>query len=114
MPCRPAAINAAIARYGLTSAPGILDSVRRCWPCPTMRKPHVRLSWPHARVVGAHDAAAYRLYELMLGARKIAISSALAICPARYRLNVSDSPSKVFLPSFQRLECTWHELPIHR
>jgi len=36
------------------------------------------LSWPQASVVGAHDAAAYRLYELMLGARKIAISAAHA------------------------------------
>src|SRR5450756_896455 len=79
-----------------------------------MRKPHVRLSWPQARVVGAQLPAAYRLYELMVGARKIASSDAYAICPARYCRKVSDSPSKTLRPSFQRLECTWHELPIHR
>ena len=49
---------AANARYGFASAPGIRVSVRSAGPCPTIRKPHVRLSWPHASVVGAHEPAA--------------------------------------------------------
>ena len=84
MPCSPAAISAANARYGLTSAPGIRVSGRRDAPCPTTRNPHVRLSWPHASVVGAQLPATKRLYELTVGAKKIASSRAQAICPARY------------------------------
>ena len=49
---------AANARYGLTSPPGIRVSTRSACPWPTTRKPHVRLSWPHARVVGAQLPAA--------------------------------------------------------
>ncbi len=56
MPCRPAAIVAAYARYGLTSAPGMRDSSRNDGPCPTTRNPHVRLSRLHASAVGAHDS----------------------------------------------------------
>ena len=58
IPCRPAAITAANARYGLTSPPGIRVSTRRAFPCPTTRNPHVRLSFPHASVVGAQLPAA--------------------------------------------------------
>src|ERR1700687_1069185 len=90
------------------------DSVRRCWPWPTMRKPQVRLSWPQASVVGAHVPAAYRLYELMVGARKIASSDACAMRPARDCLKVGASPPKALRASFHKLECTCHELPIHR
>ena len=78
-----------------------------------MRKPHVRLSWPQASVVGAQLPAAKRLYELIVGARKIASSFRQAIWPARYCLKTSDSPAKAFSPSRQRLEWMWHELPIH-
>jgi hypothetical protein len=52
------------------------------------------------------------LYELIVGARKIASSRAHAICPARYCLNTSDSPANAFSPPRQRLEWMWHELPI--
>src|SRR5438132_3748345 len=79
-----------------------------------MRNPHVRLSWPHASVVGAQLPAAYGLYELMLGARKIASSEAYAMWPDRYCLNTSDSPSNVFRVSFHTLEWPWHELPSDR
>jgi hypothetical protein len=58
-----------------------------------MRKPHVRLSWPHASVVGAHDPAAKRLYELTFGARKTASSAEHAICPASQPLNSAVSPA---------------------
>ena len=58
IPWRPAAISAANARYGLTSPPGIRVSTRCDEPWPTMRKPHVRLSRPHASVVGAQLPAA--------------------------------------------------------
>ena len=70
---------AAKARYGFASAPGIRVSVRSAGPWPTIRKPHVRLSWPQASVVGAHEPAAKRLYELTFGARKIASSFRFAI-----------------------------------
>src|SRR2546429_9896304 len=79
-----------------------------------MRKPHVRLSWPHASVVGAQLPAAYRLYELMLGARKIPTSDAYPMWPDRHCLKTSDSPSNALRVSFHRLEWTWHELPIQR
>ncbi len=49
---------AAKARYGFASAPGIRVSVRSAGPCPTIRKPHVRLSRPQASVVGAQEPAA--------------------------------------------------------
>ena len=62
---------AANVRYGLTSAPGIRFSKRRLMgEPPTSRKPHVRLSRPQAITVGAKVAAWYRLYELMVGAKK--------------------------------------------
>jgi hypothetical protein len=43
----------------------------------------VRLSYAHASVVGAQLRAAKRLYELIVGAKKIASSAAHAIWPAR-------------------------------
>src|SRR6185369_15955243 len=55
MPSKPEAIAAAYARYGFTSAPGIRDSMRKDLPCPTARKPAVRLSKLHAKLVGAHE-----------------------------------------------------------
>ena len=82
MPYRPAASSAANARYGFASAPGMRVSARSAEPWPTMRKPHVRLSYPHASVVGAQLPAAKRLYELIVGAMKIARSAAHAIWPA--------------------------------
>ena len=39
-------------------------------PCPTTRKPVVRLSRPQTTFTGAHDSDAYRLYELTIGAMK--------------------------------------------
>ena len=53
IPCSPAAITAANARYGFASPPGIRVSARRAAPWPTTRNPQVRLSFPHASVVGA-------------------------------------------------------------
>ena len=58
-------------------------STRRPEPCPTTRNPQVRLSRPQASVVGAQLAAMKRLYELIVGAKKIASSRAHATCPAR-------------------------------
>jgi hypothetical protein len=52
------------------------------------------------------------LYELIVGAKKIASSRAHAIQPARNCRKVSLSPANAFTPSRQRLACTWHELPI--
>ena len=62
---------------------GIRVSGRRAEPCPTTRNPHVRLSWPQASVVGAQLPAEKRLYELIVGATKIARSARHAIWPAR-------------------------------
>jgi hypothetical protein len=55
MPSRPEASEAASARYGLQSAPGMRHSMRVLAPEPTMRKPAVRLSLLQARRVGAHE-----------------------------------------------------------
>src|SRR4249919_1192025 len=99
MACNPAAITAAKARYGFASPPGIRVSARRAGPCPTTRNPQVLLSLPQASVVGAHDPAANRLYELIVGARKIASSSKQAICPASQRENSPSSVAKHGAPS---------------
>jgi hypothetical protein len=48
---------AAKAWYGLASPPGMRFSMRSESPCPTTRKPVVRLSWAHAIFVGAHEPA---------------------------------------------------------
>src|SRR5579862_4609451 len=98
MPYSPAAINAANARYGFTSPPGIRVSTRIADPEPTTRNPHVRLSRPQANVVGAHDPAAKRLYELMFGAKNTANSRPHAIWPARYDRNTSVSPANADVP----------------
>ena len=113
MPYSPAAISAANARYGLTSPPGIRVSTRSAGPCPTTRKPHVRLSRPHASVVGAHEPAANRLYELMFGAKNTASSRPHAICPARYCRKMSLSPANALSSPRHSDEWMWHELPIH-
>src|SRR5207342_1498074 len=107
----PAAISAANARYGFTSAPGMRLSTRRLEPCPTTRNPQVRLSRPQASVVGAQLPAMKRLYELIVGARKIASSLAQAIWPARKRLNSSVSPAKALSSPRQRLEWMWQDEP---
>src|SRR6202051_4985886 len=112
MPCMPAASSAAKARYGLATAPGMRHSTRSALPWPTTRKPQVRLSYPQARVVGAQLPAAYRLYELMFGARNTANSPAHATSPARYSLKSGDSPANSAFPSPQRLEWLWDELAI--
>src|SRR5207342_2102795 len=107
----PAAISAANARYGFTSAPGMRVSTRRLEPCPTTRKPQVRLSRPQASVVGAQLPTMKRLYELIVGARKIASSHAHAICPARKWRNSSVSPANAFSSPRHRLAWMWHEDP---
>ena len=61
MPCRPAAIIAASARYGFTSAPGSRFSTRFASPWPTTRIEHVRLSLPQATAVGANEPSTKRL-----------------------------------------------------
>src|SRR5262245_61111833 len=108
-------MTAANARYGLTSPPGMRVSTRRDAPWPTTRNPTVRLSWAHASVVGAQLPAAYRLYELTVGAKNTASSFAHAIWPARKRRKsgVSRSPRENALRSSRhRLAWMWHELPI--
>ena len=82
-------------------------------PEPTIRKPQVRLSRPHASVVGAHEPAAKRLYEFTFGAKKSASSRAHAICPARYCRNVCVSPANALSPLRQSDEWMWHDDPIH-
>ena len=67
-PSKPDASDAANARYGLTSAPGMRHSMRNDLPEPTTRKPAVRLSYDHTRRVGAQDDDTKRLYEFTVGA----------------------------------------------
>ncbi len=52
------------------------------------------------------------MYELIVGAKKIASSDAHAICPARYDLKTSVSPANAEAPSRQSDEWMWHEEPI--
>src|SRR5579884_696571 len=111
MPWSPAASSAANARYGFASAPGIRVSGRTDEPWPTTRKPHVRLSWPQASVVGAQLPAAKRLYELIVGAMNTARSPRREIWPARYCSNSCDSPANALAPSRQSEEWMWQEEP---
>src|SRR5680860_44207 len=90
MPCNPAAIVAANARYGLASAPGTRDSTRNDGPWPTRRNPHVRLSRPQASAVGAHDSGWYRLYELTVGAYIHASFRPVAMSPPSQPRNVGE------------------------
>ena len=71
----------------------------------------MRLSSPQASVVGAQLPATKRLYELTVGARKIASSRAHAICPARNDEKTASSPPNAFSPSRHRLEWMWHDEP---
>src|SRR4051794_4521644 len=104
IPCRPAAITAANARYGFASPPGIRVSALRAAPWPTTLNPQVRLSFPHASVVGAQEPAANRLYELIVGARNTASSLKHAICPASQREKSASSVAKHGSPSLHSEE----------
>ena len=89
MPCSAAATMPAIARYGLTSPPGVRFSTRTdSAECPTIRSAQVRLSRPHRTAVGANEPGWYRLYELMFGAYSRLKSRIVASRPAS-----TDSPS---------------------
>src|SRR5262245_45670238 len=104
------------------SPPGKRFSTWRLLPWPTSRKPVVRLSRPHTTLTGAHESDAYRLYELMFGAMKIASSRLSCIIPAMNWARVSDMPYgrldlgscvRDFEPSlFQTLIWRWPELPV--
>ena len=72
----------------------------------------MRLSFPHASVVGAQDPAANRLYELIVGARNTASSLKHAIWPASQREKSASSVAKHGSPSRQSDEWMWQELPI--
>ena len=62
MPHTPAATEAAIARYGLRSAPPTRTSSRVDFALPGMtRKATVRLSTPHVTRVGAQKPSTSRL-----------------------------------------------------
>ena len=71
----------------------------------------MRLSYPQASVVGAQLPAANRLYELTVGAKKIASSRAHAIWPARNCPKTVSSSPKTFFPSRHRLEWMWQDEP---
>src|SRR5947209_2884998 len=89
------------ARYGLRSEPPARFSKRSPGPSPTTRSEQVRLSGAQATAVGANDASAKRLYELMLGA-SISVSSRRQVsCPARKdaktdRSRANNGPSSSF------------------
>src|SRR5215208_4815407 len=120
MPFRPAASIAAYVRYGFASPPGRRSSIRSDEPSPTMRNPHVRLSRDQTIFTGAHDATAYRLYELMLLAMKSESSCDPASRPPKKCCMICDiSPSdpssakRFTAPAgSQRLMWTWLEEPV--
>lgn len=68
MSANPDATTASQARCGFTSAPGILPSMRRLGPAPTIRSSVAGLSGDHGNTVGAQLPAWNRLYELAVGA----------------------------------------------
>lgn len=65
IPLSPLLREAWKARYGLASLPGILNSILRDYPDPTILKGVVLLSKLHRlRLVGAQLDVIYLLYEL--------------------------------------------------
>ena len=74
------------------SPPGKRHSTWSAGPLPTTRKPVVRLSRPQTTLTGAQLRAANRLYELTLGAKKMASSRASFIIPPMKWLIVVDMP----------------------
>ncbi len=72
----------------------------------------MRLSLPHATVVGANDPSWKRLYELTCGAKNSVSSRMQAIWPATNRSNSVWSFPNAFSPSSPASEqWMWQELP---
>src|SRR5260221_13382435 len=103
MPARPAASEAAIARYGLISAPVSRSSTRVDFAPPGIaRTAVVRLSTPQVALIGAQAPGTVRLYELIVGQNTAASSGRFATSPAMYFSINGDMPPA---PSANRFCC---------
>src|SRR6202167_6079475 len=112
MPCSPPASMAAIARYGLTSAPARRCSSLAPFGDPVIaRMAAVRLSTPHEAVTGVQVPGCSRRYALTDGLNSTLTSAIVASCPARYCRARADSPpssdQKALSPSRHRLWWKW-------
>ena len=112
IPCSPAAIIAASARYGFTSAPGSRFSIRSDGPCPTARSEQVRLSSPQAIAVGANEPvreALVRVHVRRVEQRQLAHARDLAGDElVEQRLVLAEHVLAGLSASEQWM---WHELP---
>ena len=85
MPSRPAASDAAIAMYGLISAPVSRSSTRLDFPSEGIaRTAVVRLSIPQVAFTGAQAPGTVRLYEFTVGQKHAISSGRCATRPAMY------------------------------
>src|SRR5688572_20707031 len=82
-------------------------SMRNELPCPTTRKPVVRLSIAQAMRVGAQLPGWNRLYALIVGAKKQHSSRLYFICPPRNWRKYFDGP---FALASQNRFSPWPEL----
>ncbi|MCY1443312.1 hypothetical protein D9M71_597190 [compost metagenome] len=103
MPMKPHSKLAAIARYGLASAPGRRFSTRRfCGPASGTRRPTVRFSSPHSTFTGAEVSGRKRRNELTLGANSGSTTGMNFCRPPTWLRNSSlicpSASEKMFLP----------------
>src|SRR5450756_212161 len=109
MPSAAEATTAAMARYGLASAPGRRHSRRQSsgWSLLTIaRTAHERFSIPQVALTGANQPGTRRLYELMVGFSNREAPGRCSSTPAIAELNAVGNglPSearKALAPSLQ-------------
>src|SRR5205807_8605331 len=115
MPSAADAATAAMARYGLASAPGRRHSSRHSsgWSLRMIAlTAHERFSMPQLAFTGANQPGTRRLYELMVGLRSSEAADRCSSTPAIADRNAAGSalpsvPRKAFAPSRQHERWTW-------
>src|SRR6266851_3793868 len=115
MPSAADAAMAAMARYGLASAPGRRHSRRHSsgWSgLAIARTAHERFSTPHVALTGANQPGTRRLYELMVGLRRRDAAGRCSSTPAIAERKtcgkcVASAARNAFAPSLQQEKWTW-------
>src|SRR5713101_6590127 len=115
MPSAADAATAAMARYGLASAPGRRHSRRQSsgWSLRTIaRTAHERFSTPQLALTGANHPGTRRLYELMVGLRSREAAGRCSSTPAIAERSAAGSvltspPRNALVPSLQHERWTW-------
>src|SRR6266853_1579786 len=95
MPSAAEAATAAIARYGLASAPGRRHSSRHSsgWSLRTIaRTAHERFSTPQLALTGANQPGTRPLYELMVGVTSSDAAGRCSSTPAIADRNTGGNP----------------------